>query len=222
MSLTLVTAPTEAEILALVSVADLKLNLRISHNKEDALISECILEAYAWLDGPYGWLNRAILTQTWVYTNPGFTRQIWTTDERGQPLAQNVPTNVIEIPLPPLQTLTGVDYVTGGATVTLDPSAYTVDKGSLLGTVTKVSGTSWPTIDAGTNISFRFTAGWGDAAAVKSQARGLIKAIRLLASDSFRNREDTYAEPRLVAVNRKIINGVEKTAGRYRIVNNHA
>lgn len=222
MNLKLITAPSEAEILELVSVADLKENLRIVHTKEENLIRECILEAYAWLDGRYGWLNRAILTQEWELTNPGFTVRQSYSDERGMPQYRYVPTNVMEIPLSPLGEVLSVGYVTGGVSTVLPGESYTVRTSPLVGTISRAANVSWPQIDSGSDVTIRFKAGWGDAAAVKANARGIIKAIRLLASDTYRNREDTYAEPRLVAVNRKIMNGLERTAGRYRIVNNHA
>lgn len=216
-------APDQAEILNIVSVAGLKANLRIQHTNEDAFIQDCLLEAYDFFDGPDGWLRRAIITQTWQMSLPGFmSRQFYS--DNGKPMYRWVPSSCIEIPVPPLQSVTSIGYMVDGSYETLPTSSYDVVTGTLFGTVSLKSGMSWPTgIDTSpAAVRIEFVAGYGNGAAVLEQARGIAKCIKLLASDAFRNREDTYAEPRLVAVNRKIINGLERFGGRYRIRNDHA
>lgn len=225
MDLTLLTPPSEEEVLALVSLAQMKENLRISHAIEDDFIKRCVHQAYAFLDGRYGWLNRAILTQTWRLRIPGFARREFYTNDNGKPDHRWVPTSIIEIPLPPLQSVTSVKYYADDAQETLTPADYYhVSTDGLFGRIQLRKDVRWPVgLDTRPDaVEIEFVAGFGDAAAVLQKARGLERAITLLASDYFRNREDTYAEPRLVAVNRKIVNGLEKTAGRYRIKNDYA
>lgn len=226
MGLSLVTSPTEAEILSLLSIAQLKDNLRITHSYEDEVAKECILAAYDWLANPeYGWLNRSVLTQTLKMTLPGFQKQqVYTSSLIGGPATKWVATNTIELPRPVLRTVTSVKYLSSAAQSTLDPAGYVVTTDSLVGTITLASGASWPTsIDTNPGaVEIVYTAGFGDAAYVRRNYRGIVQALKLLASDAFRNREDTYAEPRLVAVNRKIVNGVIRYAGRYQIKNNYA
>jgi hypothetical protein len=220
MNLTLTTAPTEAEILALLTVAELKANMRIVHSSQDTLIEQCILEAYAYLDGRDGWLNRAILTQQWTLKLPGFVKPRLTSDLDGRPGTEWIDTDQIDLPLPRLQSVQSITYVDeDGATQTFSSTKYHVAVGEYRGYIVLKSGESWPTVaeDHPEAVTIAYTAGYGAAAAVKTHARGIVRGLKVLASDFFRNPEDTYAEPRLVAVNRKIINGLEKVAGRYRV-----
>lgn len=224
MDLTLTTAPDDDEVLNIVNVAGLKSNLRISYTAEDAFIEECIRESYAYLDGRSGWLNRSILTQTWTLKLPGFKKRIAATDDDDRPSYDWIATDEIELPLPPLQSVTSVKYLVDGVLTTLSTSSYVVVTGDTYGKIALADGAYWPdTIDTHPQaVQIEFVAGYGDGAAVLAKARGIAKAMKLLGSDFFRNREDTYAEPRLVAVNRKIVNGLEKIAGRYKLPNRHA
>ncbi len=211
------------EVQKIVSAAELRANLRISNVKEDAIAQNCILAAYDWLANPEnGWLNRAILTQQYQLALPGFQREeIYSNN--GVPMKRWVPTSAIVIPKPPLVSVQSVSYSAAGADTTLDPSSYQVNKSGLFGNISLTYGKTWPAVDAGEeSVRIAFTAGYGDGATVRAKCPGIRQALILLAGDAFRNREDTYAEPRLVAVNRKIINGVQRFAGRYRIMNAHA
>lgn len=225
MNLELVTPPEKAEILGILSVALLKKNLRITNTAEDDIAEACILAAYNFLDGAVdGWLNRAILTQTWKLRLPGFKRRIFNKDRFGAVAYEWVGTNIITLPLPPLQSVTSVKYMVDGTLETLDTDAYSVVTSTLFGTVQLASNTAWPTglDDHPEAVEIEFVCGYGDHTDVLERAFNIQTAMMLLASDRFRNREDTYAEPRLVAVNRQIINGVSKYAGRYRVPNTYA
>jgi len=225
MGIVVVTPPSEAEILGVLSVAELKLNMRVSHNVEDDVFKACILAAYDWLAGPeFGWLNRTLLTTTYKLTLPGFVKEeTYSNRDTGGPATRLVPTSVIEIPMPPLASVQTVKYLLDGVQTTFDAADYVVTTSSLFGMVSLAYESLWPTtIDTHPEaVEIAFTAGYGNAAAVKLKY-GIVQALKLLAGDAYRNREDTYAEPRLVAVNRKIINGVTRYAGRYRIENRHA
>lgn len=61
MTLTLITPPASP----VVSLADLKLHLRVDHADEDALIAQLEAAAVGYLDGWRGVLGRAILSQVW-------------------------------------------------------------------------------------------------------------------------------------------------------------
>lgn len=224
MDFVTVTRPTEAEILNIVSVADMKLNMRVTNSAEDDVFKACILAAYDWLAGPeVGWLNRTLIDTEYLGVLPGWVGQK-TTSVNGVPTKEWVPTSVIELPLPPLKSVESVKYMLDGVQTTLGTDQYGVSLKSLLGRVYRLDGITWPTgMDIGPEtVEIAFTCGYGDGAAVKAKCPGIVQAIKLLAGDAFRNREDTYAEPRLVAVNRQIINGVRRFAGRYKIENSHA
>ena len=225
MEIVSVTQPDTAEILNIVSVADLKLNMRLTNSVEDDILEACILAAYDWLANPdNGWLNRSLITQEFKATLPGWQKQVWYTDrDRGGPAQQWVPTTVIELPMPPLETVDSIKYRVDDVLTTLATSEYVVTT-SGFGKIHRAANVTWPTtLDTHPEaVEIAFTAGYGDGAAVKARCPGIVQAIKLLAGDAFRNREDTYAEPRLVAVDRKIKNGVQFFAGRYRFMNNHA
>jgi uncharacterized phiE125 gp8 family phage protein len=136
MSLQLNTPPAAEP----VTLAQAKAWLRVeSGGDEDALIGALIPAARARAEWHTG---HAFVTQSWT---------LWLdrTDD------------VIEIPLPPLQSVTSVTlYAPDGAATVLDSDAYTVvDQRVILA--------SAPTnIRAAHGIAVAFTAGYGDAAAV--------------------------------------------------------
>ena len=55
MSATVVTPPAP-----IVTLEEAKAHLRVDHADEDALITAVVATATAWLDGPDGWLGRAL------------------------------------------------------------------------------------------------------------------------------------------------------------------
>lgn len=65
MSVTVVTPPAP-----IVALDDAKAHLRVDHADEDALIGALVETATAWLDGPDGWLGRALGEQVLETTFP--------------------------------------------------------------------------------------------------------------------------------------------------------
>lgn len=127
---------------------------------EDALIEAFVQSATDELDGRDGWLGRALVTQTWR-----MTLDAWPAG------------GVIEVPLPPLQSVTSIVYVDeGGATVTLAPSAYRVITDGEPGLIEPVYGTRWPAVRRQTGpIAITFVAGYGNAAAVPEIIKQYIR-----------------------------------------------
>lgn len=207
MALTIAALPAENQILGLLSVAEMKENLRIGYTKEDELIKRCILAAYDWLSGENGWLRRAIIATDFTLTLPAFSSQI-------------------ELPRPPLRSVTTVKYRVDGTLTLLDSAVYRVRKQtdgfSYIGLGIDQE---WPTTvdrDDGEAIEIVFSAGMADTGAnAKAKYPSLHKAMALLAGDYFRNREDTFTDIRMVEINRKIVNGVSRVAGRYRFRNDY-
>jgi uncharacterized phiE125 gp8 family phage protein len=199
-----VTAPTQNEILAILSVAELKKNQRIFSTAEDDLFLDAILSAYYDLDGRYGWLNRSILTQTWALYLPAL--------EDG-----------MELPLSPVQSITSITYRdTDNAEQTLAATEYDVTLHELVPRVTRAYGKTWPsTYSRPDAVKITYVAGWGNGAAVREKAEGIRRGMILLGGHYYQNREQTYKEPRLVQVNRMLVYGVEEAAGKYRIAKDH-
>lgn len=202
------TAPSSAQILALCTVAEMKESLRISYTKEDALIERCILAAYDWLAGENGWLNRSVITTGWTLTLPAFVSSI-------------------ELPKPPALTVGTFTYLVDGVATTVPADLYkfTIRGPYGFGKINKVYGASWPTdsdVDPD-SLVVTYTAGMADGTGAGARAKypSLHKAMALLAGDYFRNREDTYNDVLKVELDRKILNGVNRVAGRLRFMNNY-
>ncbi len=138
MALTLITPPAVEPI----SLAEAKAHLRVAHTDEDSTIAIYIRAAREFVDGPYAFLGRALVTQTWDLTLDEF------------------PLNEIKIPLPPLQSITTITYddSTGSAFV-MNSADYYVDIASEPGWVVPVE--DWPiTLDAINSVRIRFVAGY--------------------------------------------------------------
>lgn len=223
MGLQIVTRPTKAEILALLPTATLKANQRIIHSKEDALLEDAIVEAYDWLAGENGWLNRSVLTTSWKLTLPMFGKQV-SRLSYGRPVYVWEQSSSIVLPRPPLVTVTSIKYLVDGVQTTLATDQYVVDTSGLHGVVHLADGEDWPD-DVDTHpeaVEIIFSAGYGTGAEVAAAHPGIVRGLKTLAGDYFKHREDTFTDIRMVEIDRKVINGVTRSAGRYRIVNSHA
>lgn len=199
------TAVDEEEILEILSVADLKREVRRTDSSEDAKFTDAIEEAYYRLDGPSGWLNRAILEQQWTGVVDGF-------DDK------------IEIPLPPLQTVDQIRYRDDdGSWQTLATSVYGVETKGLVGFVYRKSGQSWPDTDENPGaVEITFTAGYTDGDAVLASMRGIRKALKLLAGHYFHNPLPTFSEPRTLEVPREVQFALKFVIGQLQIKNDHS
>jgi len=102
--------------------------------------------AVADLDGRDGWLNRALITQTW---------------ER---VLDEFPENEIRLPFPPLQSVVSVKYDDlNGQEQTVPAGDYIVDTSSYFGWIVPVATVSWPaTFDTINAVRIQFKAGYGD------------------------------------------------------------
>ncbi len=163
MALRLITAPTVEPI----SLTEAKAHLRVNHSDDDTIIGALITAATSFVDGPSGFLGRALVAQTWELVIDEF------------------PTSEIQIPLPPLQSVVSVKYDdTAGIEQTLASTDYYVDDASEPGWIVPIS-TGWPsTIDAINAVRVRFIAGYDSDAAsppdLTANIPGAIKAAMLL------------------------------------------
>lgn len=169
MTRLVLTVPPAAEPL---TAADIRARLGLSSDVADTALDPLIKAARQQIDGWSGWLGRALVNQTWTMYLPAFR-------------------SVIEIPLPPLQSIASVKYIASdGNEVTLDPSDYRVVPGNPPG-IEMVS--SLPTAacqDDAVRVSF--VAGYGpDAENVPEPIR---TAIALMVSNL---RSMTSRDPRL-------------------------
>jgi uncharacterized phiE125 gp8 family phage protein len=152
-ALRLITAPAEEPI---------TLTLARTHVKAQTTAEDALLQAWitAAREQAEAFIGRALITQTWDMSFDAFG------------------CGEIDIPLPPLQSVTFVKYYDeAGVEQTLATSSYHVDSRSVLGRVVLDDAASWPSTDVRPNaVTIRFVCGYGLAAAVPQS----IKAAMLL------------------------------------------
>lgn len=159
--LTRIAAPAAAP----VTLAEAKAHLRVTDDFEDDLITGMIDAATDTLDGPNGFLGRAIVTQTWQYQ------------------AASLP-SFLRLPLDPVQSIAAFTYLDADG----DEQAFTGYRltGDILDPLT-----SWPsTATRRDAITIEFVVGYGDPADVPEAIKKEI--YRLVAHEYF-NRGDEKA-----------------------------
>ncbi len=151
-----------------VTLSEAKAHLRVTATDDDSSITAQIAAARVWAED---FTQRALITQTWDLKLDAFADEM-------------------EIPLPPLQSVTSVKYLDAdGAEQTLAATEYTVDTAAERGLVRLAYGKAWPATRAQANaVTIRFVAGYAGAAAVP----GTIKAACLLViGELYARREDS-------------------------------
>jgi len=166
MWLSLASAPAEQP----VTLDEAKKHLRVLNTAEDTLISALVMAATAHLEGRSGILGRALVTQTWEMRIDCF------------------PWRRIELPMPPLQSVTSLKYIDdAGVEQTMPTADYVVDAQHMIGRIRPAHGTQWPsTLDDEGAVRITFVAGYGAAGAVPQPIK---QAILLLVGHWWINRE---------------------------------
>jgi len=176
MPLTLTTPPA----LEPVTLAEAKAHLKLDTTDDDTLVTAMIAAARARAEWHTG---RALLSQGWT-----LHLDCWPAS------------GVIEIPLPPLQSVAAVTtYARDDGASVLSASLYTVDAASAPARLALKQGVPPPTNLRNVNaIAVAFTAGYGDAAdAVPPLLKG---AILELIAFLYENRGEAPAELPLAAL----------------------
>lgn len=152
---------------ALVSLTLAKQHLKIEHSESDALIQARIDAASAAIDGPGGWLDRAVGTQTleWSGAHCDFAEL-----------------DRIILPYPPILTVSSVKYDdTDDAEQTYAGASY---RTTILGEVELIDGYSWPTTRVGSDaLRIRYTAGYATV------PPPIVAAVLLMVGDMTRFAE---------------------------------
>lgn len=170
MALTLITAPSVEP----VTTAEAKAQVRVDINDDDTLIAAQIVAARIKAEG---FLRRALVTQTWELVMDAFPGD-----------------RALEIPLPPLQSVTSIKYTdSNGNESTFSSGDYIVDTDSSPGRVVLKLDASWPgdTLQAANGVRVRFVAGYGNAGSDVPQH--MRQAILLMIGHWYENREETVA-----------------------------
>lgn len=172
MSLYLVTAPTEEP----VTTEQAKEHLRL--NEEMAVFDETYLENLIISARKYveNWLQRKLVTQTWDLYMDSFPSESY-----------------IEIPFPPLQSVSSLIYKdTDGTLTTWDAANYIVDSRSQPGRISLAYGISWPSTYAEIqSVRIQFVCGYGLAVSVPDNIK---TAMLMKIADLYQNRGESTAE----------------------------
>ena len=170
MGLSLITAPAREPI----SLQEAKDHLRVTATDEDALIESLITAARQTIEGRFGVIQRALITQTWDWTLDGFPSDS---------------TVALQVPFPPLQSVTSITYLDGdGASQTWSAAKYTVDAKSLIGRIIPAWDEDYPETRSVINaVTVRFAAGFGGAQ--QDVPMPIRQAMLLLIGHMYENRE---------------------------------
>jgi len=183
MSLRLITAPATEPL----TLAETKTYLRVDVADEDAYISGLIATARMWVEKRIG---RALITQTWEYVLdawPGSVANGWWDGAVQKPVTGSS-RRAVELPLPPLQSVTFVQTYDDADQITVfEASNYLVDATRIPGRLVLRTGQVWPSVTRAANgIEIRFIAGYGGTAA---DVPGTFRqALLILVAHWFENR----------------------------------
>lgn len=125
-----------------LSLAEAKQHLRLEHSDDDSSVRRMIAAARSWGEN---FTRRAFITQTWAL------------------YLDRLPA-VIELPHPPVQSVSSVQYVDdNGDTQTLSTALYDVDIDAELARVYPAYGETWPSVRFHPkSVTVTYVAGYGD------------------------------------------------------------
>lgn len=193
LDIEIVTPPTD-DGTDILSVADLKKRLRITHSRLDDVLEDAILEAADKLHGPDGELRRTLFPTTYRRYLSKFPDL---KDARGTIVS--VGRGIIQLPYPNLISVDAITIEDGSSPDNVvDSSTYTVRTGTLVGEIELNTGESWPDYDEGPRaISITYRAGY------ETYPPKLKRMVAILASHYFINASATIQEPRVLMLNRQ-------------------
>jgi uncharacterized phiE125 gp8 family phage protein len=199
MGLQLITAPEDYP----VTLAEAKAQMDVNFTGDDTKITAMIAAAVGAVDGNYGCLGRCLMPQTWDLYLDGF------------------PCNDgdIVVPLPPIISVTSVNYVDpdSGDEVTMDAADYDVDLASWKGRVSPTD--TWPTAKEKNNaVRVRFVAGYvadADASPLVAAVPAPIKQAILLIVDDLYEQRGTFITGTIIS---QIPRAVERLLDPYYVV----
>lgn len=167
----------------LLTTAEAKVHLRVDHDDDDGYIDALVAAATEYLDGAFGILGRALVTQSWQMS-----------------LAAWPSATSMVLPVPPVQAVTAVTYYDAdNAEQTFGAANYRLVATEARALVELVDGASWPASYARSDaITVTFTAGYGDAA--DDVPEPIRQAARLLVAEWYDPAREAASEKELVAI----------------------
>ena len=189
-----VIVPPVEDGLSIVSLAEFKRHMLISHTKLDDDFEEIIIEAADKLHGRDGELNRTLFPTT-------YRRYL-----------SKWPSGPIPLPFPPIINVLSVDIVRGEELVPVATSSYVVREGALVPEIELRSGQQWPTVAAGPRaIAITYQAGYLE------YPPKLRRLVKIMAGHYSENREATVLDSRVSNVSRAVEFGVSDLRNSLRI-----
>ncbi len=171
---------TVAPAVPAVTLREMKDHARITQAQGDATLQRYINAA---TDAAEQYLNRGLMTQTWVLTLRWFADVMWL------PMAAPLQNGVTTAPV--------VEYYnTAGVLTTLATTEYDVDTVSRPGRILRAANKSWPAIQSGKlggRVRITYVVGWTDPALIPERIK---QGIRLYVSwlDADRDGMDPNGE----------------------------
>jgi uncharacterized phiE125 gp8 family phage protein len=162
MNLHRITPPAELP----VSLAEVKAAAKLDgiDDSEDPVIAGYIRASIDRVDGPDGWIQRALLTQTWELRLDAFPGRLSWNPRLRWPVEFSPKRLEIELPLPPLQSVQSITYVVDDNEIELDPAAYQVIGAGGRNKARIRPIVSWPgSSDVSEAVRVRFVCGYGDS-----------------------------------------------------------
>lgn len=163
--LVLDTAPASAP----VTTAEAKSHLRVDISDDDTLIDDLVAGAREYFEEV---ADKTLFTTTWKLILDGWPAKSY-----------------IELPRPPLQSVTSVVYVdSDGNSNTFSSSSYDVETERTPGRIQLGYGKSWPsaTLRPASPITITYVAGWSNVANIPERYK---QAIKLMVGHWYENRE---------------------------------
>jgi len=183
-----------------LTLNEVKAQLRVTTNDQDDLITGYIMAATDFIEGEWGFLGRALVTQTWRLTLDGFPGSAGFGSAWWQAGSYQFGGSggQIKIPLPPLQSIASIKYDdSNGNEQTVSQFSYFVDTASEPGWVVPAGATTWPsTLSAINTVRIDFVAGYlPDSSSPPDLAanvpNNIKQAMLLMISGWMENREGT-------------------------------
>lgn len=195
-------------------------HLRLDPGADTALLQVYIAAAQGMIDGPMGWLGRAVGVQTlelrldglsspiwaWNYDTSGI---FWGAQDNYAALSAGWPSSRVNLPFPPLVSVVSVTYEdSNGATQTLPSSEYVAtDQG-----LDTAFGKTFPSGRWEANaVHIRYQAGYATVPAP------IVAAILLMVGDLYANRETTLDARKSAVVEIPMSTTVQALLGPYRV-----
>ena len=158
----------------IVTVAEAKLHCRVDHTTEDAVFTRLLGVARRQCEmiSGYAYTTRTLVSKLDYWPRSG----------------------CIELPYPPLQSVTSIAYLDeAGGSNTFASSNYVVDTHSIPGRILLKSSADWPnaTLQVGGAITITYVAGFGTANDVPDHYK---QAMLLTVGHLFENRESVVVQ----------------------------